>query len=69
MKEVELYSIIVKNIHLRYPNFATKKWINLSNELLKYDNILNYLKTIKNINELNQFIKEIKSYGQKRVVY
>lgn len=65
MKEAELHSIIVKNIHPRYPNVATKKWINISNELLKYDNILSYLKTMKDINELNQFIKVIKGYGQK----
>lgn len=65
MKEAELHSIIVKNIHPRYPNVATKKWINISNELLKYDNILSYLKIMKDINELNQFIKGIKGYGQK----
>lgn len=65
MKENELNNIIVNNIHPRYPNVATKKWINLSNELLKYDNILNYLKTIKNIDGLSQFIRSIKGYGQK----
>ncbi|MGN0974255.1 MAG: hypothetical protein ACI4OT_05875 [Bacilli bacterium] len=65
MKENELNDIIVNNIHPRYPNLATKKWINLSNELLKYDNILNYLKTIKNIDGLSQFIRSIKGYGQK----
>ena len=65
IEENELHNIIVNNIHPRYPNVATKKWINLSKELLKYDNILNHLKTIKNIDELSRFIRSIKGYGQK----
>lgn len=65
MEENELHNIIVNNIHPRYPNVAIKKWINLSKELLKYDNILNHLKTIKNIDDLSQFMRSIKGYGQK----
>lgn len=56
MEENELHNIIVNNIHPRYPSVAIKKWINLSKELLKYDNILNHLKTIKNIDGLSQLI-------------
>lgn len=65
LSEDELYNIIVNNIHPRYPNVATKKWINLSNELIKYDSILVRLKSINNFEELNKFIKSIKGYGQK----
>ena len=65
MSEDELHNIIVNNIHPRYPNVATRKWINLSNELIKYDNILSYLKSISNFEELNKFIKTLKGYGQK----
>jgi len=65
MTEDELHNIIVNNIHHRYPNVATRKWINLSNELIKYDNVLSYLKSISNFEELNEFIKTFKGYGQK----
>lgn len=65
MAEKDLHNIIVNNIHPRYPNVATKKWLTLSNELLKYDSIIDYLKTIKNFQELNKFIRNIKGYGQK----
>lgn len=75
MSENELHNIIVNNIHPRYPNVATRKWINLSNELIKYDSILSYLKSISDFEELNEFIKNLKSYGQKtggllmRIIY
>lgn len=65
MSEDKLYNIIVSNIHPRYPNVATKKWINLSKELIKYDSILVLLKNISSFEELNKFIKSIKGYGQK----
>lgn len=53
------------NIHPRYPNIAIKKWLTLSNELIKYNNISDYLKSIKSFEELSRFIKNTKSYGQK----
>lgn len=65
ISEDELHNIIVNNIHPRYTNVATRKWINLSNELIKYDSILYYLKSISNFEELNKFIKNLKCYGQK----
>lgn len=65
MKEEDIHDIIVNNIHPRYPNVATKKWICLSNELIKYNNILIYLKGISSFNELNNFIKHFKGFGQK----
>ena len=75
MSEEDLKSIIINNIHPRYPNVATKKWIELSKELIKYDSILDYLKTIQSFDELNKFIRNIKGYGQKtgglliRIIY
>lgn len=63
--EEKLKDIIVNNIHPRYPNIATKKWITLSNELNKYNSILDYLKSINSFEELSKFIKNTKSYGQK----
>lgn len=65
ISEVQLRDIIVNNIHPRYPNVAIKKWIVLSNELNKYDSILEHLKTISSFDKLNKFIKNIKGYGQK----
>lgn len=65
MNELELKEIIIKNIHPRYPNIAVKKWIELSNQLINYQNITLNLKNIKNIAELNKFIFNIKGYGQK----
>ena len=61
----ELHNIIVNNIHPRYPNVATKKWVTLSNELSKYDSIETQLKNIRSFEDLNKFIKSIKGYGQK----
>ena len=65
MSEKDLYNIIVNNIHPRYPNVAIKKWLTLSNELIKYDSIISYLKSIRSFEELNEFISNIKGYGQK----
>ena len=60
MNEDSLKYIIVNNIHPRYPNVATKKWIELSKELVKYDNLLEYLMGVVSFTELNNFIKSIK---------
>ncbi len=65
MDEKVLKDILVNNIHPRYPNVAIKKWISLSQKLVEYDNILNYLKNINSFEDLNLFIKSIKGYGQK----
>ncbi len=65
MDEKTLKNILVSNIHPRYPNVAIKKWINLSQKLVEYDNILSYLKSINSFKELEFFIKSIKGYGQK----
>ncbi len=61
----ELLNIMRNNIHPRYPNVAVDKWINLSVELSKYDNLLNKIKEFNNFNELNLFVRTIKGYGQK----
>lgn len=75
MPKEELRKIIINNIKFRYPNVATEKWITLSEELLKYNSMLEYLKKIKSFDELNNFIKSFKGYGQKtggllvRIIY
>lgn len=75
MSEENLKETIINHIHPRYPNVAVKKWINLSLDLLKYNNILDYLKSINSYNDLEQFIKSINGYGQKtgglllRIIY
>lgn len=60
-----LKDIMINNIHPRYPNIAVKKWLSLSNELIKYENISDYLKRISSFEELSRFIKNTKCYGQK----
>lgn len=65
MPEEELKEIIVNNIHPRYPNVALKKWITLSKELSKYNNLVEVLKTFTSFQELVCFIKGLNSYGQK----
>lgn len=54
-----------KSIHPRYPNVAIDKWLNLSKELAKYNNLIDKIKEFNNFNELNIFIRNIKGYGQK----
>lgn len=61
----ELLNIMRNNIHPRYPNVAIDKWINLSLELSKYDNLLDKIREFNNFNELNLFVRNIKGYGQK----
>ncbi|MCI8498032.1 MAG: hypothetical protein HFG33_01335 [Bacilli bacterium] len=61
----ELLSIMQNNIHPRYPNVAVDKWLNLSIEISKYDNLLDKIKEFNNFNELNLFVRNIKGYGQK----
>jgi len=65
MDEKDLKDIIVNYIHPRYPNVAIKKWISLSQKLVKYDNILSNLKCINSFEELSDFIKNMECYGQK----
>lgn len=60
-----LLDILKNNVHPRYPNIALKKWLTLSNELAKYDDLLTTIKSFKNFNELNEFVKKTKCYGQK----
>lgn len=61
----ELLNIMKNNIHPRYPNVAVDKWLNLSIELSKYNNLLEKIKEFNSFNELNLFIRNIKGYGQK----
>ncbi len=61
----ELLNIMKNNVHPRYPNVAVDKWLNLSMELSKYDNLLGKIKEFNNFNELNLFVRNIKGYGQK----
>lgn len=65
MSEEELRKIIVNNIHPRYPNVALKKWITLSNELCKYNDLVEILSKISSFEELICFINGLNSYGQK----
>lgn len=61
----ELLNIMKNNIHPRYPNVAINKWLNLSIELSKYDNLLDMIKKFRSFNELNSFIRTINGFGQK----
>lgn len=61
----KLLNIMKNNIHPRYPNVAVDKWLNLSIELSKYNNLLEKIKEFNNFNELNLFVRTIKGYGQK----
>lgn len=61
----ELNEIIRNNIHPRYPNVATKKWINLSKELAKYENLKSKIQEFNSFSELEDFVKGINGYGQK----
>ena len=61
----ELLNIMKNNIHPRYPNVALDKWINLSLELSKYDNLVDIIKKFNSFNVLNMFVRNIKGYGQK----
>lgn len=61
----ELLNIMKNNIHPRYPNIAINKWLNLSIELSKHDNLLNIIKKFNSFNELNSFIRNINGFGQK----
>ena len=65
MSEEELRNILVSHVHPRYPNVAVKKWMMLSQVLIKYDNLLDYLKSLESVRSLEQFIKSIPGYGQK----
>ena len=60
-----LLEILKNNVHPRYPNIAIKKWLTLSNELAKYDNLRETIKSFKSFNDLNEFVKKINCYGQK----
>lgn len=63
--EEEVLKVVRESIHHRYPNVATKKWINLSNELTKIDNVLDKIKNFNSYIELYEFIISIGGYGQK----
>lgn len=60
-----LGDIIKKNIHPRYPVVALKKWIKLSNELIKYNDLLDAISSLNSYIELEGFIKRLGCYGQK----
>lgn len=61
----ELLNIMRDHIHPRYPNVAVDKWLNLSLELSKYDNLLEEIKKFSSFHELNLFVRNIKGFGQK----
>ena len=64
-KSDELRNIIVNNIHPRYPNVATKKWLDLSLYLNDNDNLYDKIKSVKSYQELESMILNIKGFGQK----
>ena len=57
--------LIKENIHPRYPNVATKKWLKLSETLSKMDNLLEKIQSFKTYKELEVFIKGIDEFDQK----
>ena len=57
----ELLSIMKNNIHPRYPNVAVDKWINLSVELSKYDNLLDKIKKFNSQMLNSKQIEELSS--------
>lgn len=63
--EEELKSIIVNNIHPRYPNVAVSKWIELSIYLNNNSDLYEKIKSTKSYQELASIILSIKGYGQK----
>lgn len=65
IRESELKNIIVENIHPRYPNVATKKWLRLSERLIKHADLATELSHLANFKELEKFIRNTDSYGQK----
>lgn len=75
MKEDELKNILVSYIYPRYPNVVVKKWRVLSQILIDYPNLSQYLKSIDSFHDLDGFIKSISGYGQKtgglliRIIY
>ena len=66
--EEKLLEIIKGNIHPRYPNIASKKWIELS-KFLSINYPENQLKekifSLQSYKELYYFITNIKGFGQK----
>lgn len=60
-----LLKIMKENIHPRYPNVALNKWFNLSNELTKYDNLMDVVKSFQTFQDLRNFIQDMSGYGQK----
>lgn len=65
METAKLSSIIVNNIHPRYPKVALNKWLTLSASLSEIPNILDTLKSFNDFESLESFIRSIKGYGQK----
>lgn len=59
-----LLKIMKENIHPRYPNVAVDKWIKLSRELVKYDDLKSYVSKM-NLDNLECFVRSIGGYGQK----
>lgn len=63
-KRESLLKIMKENIHPRYPNVAVDKWLKLSSELAKYDNLKEHIAKM-NLLELEGFVKNIGGFGQK----
>lgn len=61
----DLLLILKENVHPRYPNVAVDKWINLSKELVKYEKVMDRIKSFESFNELSYFVRTIKGFGQK----
>ena len=60
----ELLKIMKENIHPRYPNVAIDKWIKLSSELVKYEDLKKHISKM-NLEELEVYVKGIGGFGQK----
>ncbi len=73
--EEEILKIVRESIHHRYPNIATKKWINLSRKLNEICNLVDIVKNSNSYIKLYEFILDIGGYGQKtgglllRIIY
>lgn len=61
----EVLKVVRESIHHRYPNMAAMKWIKLSENLSKIDNLIMIVKSFNSYIELYEFIAGLGGYGQK----
>lgn len=62
---LELDNILKNEIHVRYPNVAKTKWINLSEFLSKENDLKERVVSFSSYQELSDYVDGIHEYGQK----